>query len=376
MTNKKRFSVIGFGMLLLLIIFSPTVNAQSGDAYKVGTSSLTVRSTPASNGEVIGQLSEGNTVIVFKEEHGWAMTYYAGKEAWVASQFLVHESSNHQKSDRAQNVSKPSNDYIVVAANGVNLRNGPGTNHQLVGSTTHGDTYKLVDTQGDWHQIVLGDGTKAWIAAWLTSPTSAHQTAAKTKTTNTQQSNNTQAKRDSLAGYNIVIDAGHGGKDPGALGLDGLKEKNLTLSTANKIRDVLQSEGATVITTRSDDQFISLQRRVQISNSYQTSAFISLHYNAYPAMTVRGISTHYYSNGGDDMVLAQTLQSALMQHVNMPNRGIKQSDYHVLRTNNDLAVLLELGFITNQQDAANIQTDQYQTNIAHAVADGLKRYFH
>ncbi|MFD2209814.1 N-acetylmuramoyl-L-alanine amidase [Virgibacillus halophilus] len=373
MTNAKRFSMVGFGILLFLFIFLPAANAQSGDAYKVGTSSLVVRSAPASNSEIIGQLSQGQTVIVFKEQHGWAMTYYAGKEAWVASQFLVADSQ--QSTDSGETVHKPSNDYIAVAADGVNLRTGPGTNHQVIGSALHGDTYKLTGTKGDWHRIVLGDGTTAWIAAWLTSPTNVHQTTRQTKATNTSQSNGTQTKRASLAGYNIVLDAGHGGKDPGALGLDGLREKDLTLSTANRVRDVLQSEGATVVATRSGDEFLSLDKRVQISNSYKTDAFISLHFNAYPTMTVRGVSTHYYSNGGNDMALAQSIQTALMQHVNMPNRGIHQSDYHVLRTNSDLAVLVELGFITNQYDAGNIQTNQYQTDVANAIADGLKTYF-
>ncbi|MDY0404433.1 N-acetylmuramoyl-L-alanine amidase [Virgibacillus sp. 179-BFC.A HS] len=377
MSNLQRFTMVVFGLLLFFIIFPPNVNAQDGKEYKVGASTLYVRNAPASNAQIVGQLSAGDTVIAFDEQHGWVMTYYAGQEAWVASQFLVAEkqdtASAHSTASAA--TAQSANANIVVAANGVNLRTGPGTNHNIIGSASHGDTYKLVATKGDWHQIELDDGSTAWIAAWLTAPANGNQASTPAMATQTNQQSDNHAKRQSLAGFNIVIDAGHGGKDPGAIGPNGMKEKYLTLSTAQKVRDVLQSEGATVIMTRSGDQFISLDQRVQLSNSYHTSAFISLHYNAYPVLTVNGISTHYYSSSGPDMRLAQTIQSSLMQHVNMTNRGIRQSDYHVLRTNGDLAVLIELGFVTNPYDAAKIQTGNYQTEVARAIADGLKIYF-
>ncbi|MDY0404083.1 N-acetylmuramoyl-L-alanine amidase [Virgibacillus sp. 179-BFC.A HS] len=176
-----------------------------------------------------------------------------------------------------------------------------------------------------------------------------------------------------LSGYHFVIDPGHGGKDSGTKGAN-ILEKTLTLSTAKKVAEKLHQKGATVTMTRTDDRFISLAKRVQISNVNQTDAFISLHFNSYTNSNISGLNTFYYS-GGQDAQFAKTLQSALIRHTELVDRGAKKANYYVLRNNKDLAVLIELGFLSNPDDRKKVQTETYQQQVAEGITSGLEDYF-
>ena len=365
-----RIILIGIGVLLLSITISPQVDAQDGTTYGVGTSSLNVRGAPSQDAKTIGSLNPGDQVVVFQENHGWAQTYLAGKEAWVASQYLFPVEAKQQ----AETASRPSKDTVTVSSVGVRVRSGPGTNYSIIGFTTTGDTYTHLENQNDWVKVMLHDGSTGWIAAWLTdSGTNVSQTAP-TTTDKRPHMQLSQEGDGSLAGYNIVLDPGHGGNDPGAIGFNGVMEKNLTLSIAETVASHLRSAGATVKVTRAGDQYVSLDERVQFSGSYQTDAFISLHYNAFPFMAVNGIGT-YYSTNGQDRTLAESIQHSIGKHVGLHDRGVHYGNYHVLRENSDLSVLIELGFITNPNDLFTIQTRKYQNNVAEAITSGLENYF-
>lgn len=359
-----------FFVLLFSLIFigSIHVNAENGQTYQVGTSNLNIRTTPSSNGQIVGQLGYGNQVVIFKESNGWGQTYYDGEEAWVALHYLYIDQESKQAATSVDHPTK-----VTIAANSVRIRSGPSTAHQMIGSTGQGQSFTLLDTKDDWHHVALSSGKTGWVAGWLTNLTTdapADESnnslvAAHSKTTDNH----------SLAGYNIILDPGHGGKDPGAIALDGSYEKNLILSTAHVIADRLEDAGATVIMTRENDRTLLLEDRVSISHAYRTHAFISLHYDAFPVGTVNGFSTHYYTSYGNDRRLAQSIQTGIAEHINLHNRGIMQSNLHVLRENKNLAVLIELGFITNPNDFANIRTADYQQNVAEGITSGLINYF-
>lgn len=356
-----RILLIGISVLLLSITISPTVDAETGTTYGVGTSSLHVRSAPSHDAEILGQLNPGDQVVVFQELYGWAQTYYGGKEAWIASQYLYPLENN-----KKQSATMTLNETVTINASGVHVRSGPSTDNSIIGSTTAGDTYTKVETKNDWHKVMLQDGSTGWIAAWLTN------TYTPDASTEKPQNERKQSSNDSLEGYNIVIDPGHGGNDPGAIGFNGVQEKDLTLSTAEIVASSLRDSGATVKVTRQRDQYLSLEERVQFSSSFQTDAFISLHYNAYPIMTVNGVGTYYYASGKG---FASSIQNAIGQQVALHDRGIQFGNYHVLRENSNLAVLVELGFITNPNDLFTIQTGEYQNNVAQAITTGVENYF-
>ena len=372
-----RIFTVGIGFLLFLFLFIPTAShAESGQTYEVHSTSLNVRSAPADDAQVIGQLMTGDKVVAFQEQYGWIQTYYGGQEVWVAKHHLM--STGTAKSNTASS-SEGTAETITVATDNVNIRSGPGENHSIIGSASSGNTYNVAESAGEWYKVSFKDGSTGWIAAWLTSEGAKSQAseleteeapASKTKSTSTDQ----QPSNQSLEGYNIVLDPGHGGKDPGSIGLNGVKEKDIISSTADHVAQTLRDAGANVTLTRSGDYFVSLDERVRISDSNHADAFVSLHYNAFPIISIGGISTYYASGSGKN--LAQSVQSSLASTVNLQDRGVMQANYRVIQQSSAPAVLMELGFITNPNDLSVVQTSDYQNKVAQAITNGLKNYLH
>src|SRR5699024_855854 len=118
------------------------------------------------------------------------------------------------------------------------------------------------------------------------------------------------SSKGSLEGKNIMLDAGHGGKDPGTIALNDEKEKTLSLKYTKSLKEQLENQGATVILTRENDRYLSLNERVAASESYNTDAFVSIHFNAFTSEENHGASTHFFDEG-DDQELAQSIQSDL-----------------------------------------------------------------
>ncbi|WP_067727991.1 N-acetylmuramoyl-L-alanine amidase [Oceanobacillus damuensis] len=368
--------IVGISFLLLLAFAVPeSTQANDGQAYEVTTNILNVRSEPASDAAILGYLSKGNKVVAFQEQYGWVQTYYGGKEAWVAKHYLWPASTGSNTSESTQ--TSDSGNSITVTASSVNVRSGPSTDHSIIGSTQSGDTYNLAETSGDWHKVNLANGSVGWIAAWLTDSAAPKVASASVDESSEDSSGGSSASQPaangSLEGYTIVLDPGHGGKDPGAIAHGGVYEKDLVSSTATKAAKHLEDAGANVIVTRTGDHFVSLNDRIDISNAYNTHAFISLHYDSFPVLSVNGISTYY--GDGSDRQLAQNIQSSLASSVNLNNRGIMQGNFRVLRNTTAPSVLIELGFLSNQNDLAVIQTEGYQNQVANAITNGLIHYF-
>ncbi|MFD2629731.1 N-acetylmuramoyl-L-alanine amidase [Oceanobacillus kapialis] len=356
-----------------LLVLPHDGEAETGEVYEVGDINLNVRSEPSGTGPVIGQLQKGDQVISFEEKYGWVRTYYAGEEAWVAAHYLTKMSQENQ-------AIKPDKQRLQVTGQSVYIRTGPGTDYAIKSSASAGNTYNMLTKDADWYKIELADGSTGWIASWLTDKPvqenkSSNQKEQKQETTAQEVRGVSTNKNNPLDGYNIVIDAGHGGKDPGAIGIGGVEEKSLTSQTADQVADVLREEGATVIETRVKDTYLSLNRRVEVSNAYNTDAFISIHYNAFPIQTIHGIGA-YYSSQNKDLALAENIQNSLASSLPLYNRGLYQEGFHVLRNNDAPSVLLELGFITNRGDVTAIQSAGYNQKVAEAIADGLEDYFY
>ncbi|HLS09445.1 N-acetylmuramoyl-L-alanine amidase, partial [Lentibacillus sp.] len=244
----------------------------------------------------------------------------------------------------------------------------------VVGHLMSGDQAVVFQEKHGWAQTYY-DGQVAWVAAHYLYP-AENNTAVHVISSGGDHNTETQPAKPTgtLNGYTIVLDPGHGGKDPGAIGLRGTLEKSHTMNTVYSVAEGLRNAGATVILTRSNDTYVSLEDRVSLSHDYATDAFISLHYNAFPLEAVNGFSTYYYTNG-NDRSLAATIQSGLEQNMALNSRGLMQEGYHVLRENSDLAVLVELGFITNPYDLSVIQTAEHQRNVADGIVEGVMTYF-
>lgn len=171
----------------------------------------------------------------------------------------------------------------------------------------------------------------------------------------------------------VVIDPGHGGKDPGAIGLRGLQEKNVILPISKKIADILEKKGIQVVMTRDSDYFVDLAPRVEIADRANANLFVSIHANSMPAnrTDVNGLETYYYSSGQG---LARAIHSSVLQNVDIRDRRVRKARFYVLRKSSMPSVLVEVGFVTGAVDSPRLGTAAYQNQMAEAIARGILQY--
>jgi N-acetylmuramoyl-L-alanine amidase len=171
----------------------------------------------------------------------------------------------------------------------------------------------------------------------------------------------------------VVIDPGHGGPDPGAVGINGIQEKGIVLDIGRQVADLLERQGVTVILTRSDDRDLDLEPRVQMAQRANATVFVSIHANAISMSRpdVNGLETYYYQSGDR---LAQVIHNSILQGTDVRDRGVRQARFYVLRRTSMPAVLIEVGFVTGREDAAKLATPAYRSQMAAAIARGILQY--
>lgn len=170
----------------------------------------------------------------------------------------------------------------------------------------------------------------------------------------------------------VVIDAGHGGSDAGAIGGD-IYEKDITLDVSKRVQDLLAKQGYIVQMTRAGDSYVSLQDRVAISEKFDPDIFVSIHVNSSVRPEITGVETHYYHQ--ESMSLAQTVHSSLASAVSSPNRGLFKSKFYVINHTTAPAILVEIGFISNSAERAQLVSEKRKQATAKAIADGVQNYF-
>lgn len=170
----------------------------------------------------------------------------------------------------------------------------------------------------------------------------------------------------------VVIDAGHGDQDPGAIGVTGKKEKDFNLAMALKVEALLKKESnIDVVLTRSDDTFLALSERVKIAEKLKADIFISIHANSGSA-AANGVETYYTRS--NSKALATVMHKYLLQSSGLKDRGVKAASLHVTRETTMPAVLLEAGFLSNKSDEAALFTESFQNNVAKGIVAGIKEY--
>nr|WP_230968215.1 N-acetylmuramoyl-L-alanine amidase [Nostoc sp. WHI] len=171
----------------------------------------------------------------------------------------------------------------------------------------------------------------------------------------------------------VLIDPGHGGKDPGAVGLGGLREKDIILSISRRIAEILQQNGVQVVMTRDSDYFVTLPGRVQLAERANADVFVSIHANAVgPGRSdVSGLETYYYDSG---LSLARSVHNSILQSVNVRDRGVRRARFFVLRKSSMPSILVETGYLTGREDNAKLRNSAYQNQMAEAIARGILQY--
>lgn len=172
----------------------------------------------------------------------------------------------------------------------------------------------------------------------------------------------------------IVIDPGHGGIDPGAVGPSGIKEAHVNLAVALKVAEKLRKAGVDVMLTRTSNVFVDLQPRCDIANFWMADYFVSIHCNAAGTPLAHGTETYCYKFGGKGEILAKAIQAELIAATGRANRGVKTANYYVLRYTHMPAVLVEMAFISNPEEEALLASDEFQRQAAEAIARGVQRW--
>ena len=255
--------------------------------------------------------------------------------------------------------------------------------------------YVKLEFQGDGRQATI-NGTSVWL----------HQPVAKVKGNWCICDADAQFTVDPLvrpSAYlggrgtaTVALDAGHGGKDPGALAANGTQEKMLSLDIARRVRSHLAVAGVKVVMTRDSDVFLELADRPKAASKAKADLFVSVHLNATAGTGVKGVETfavaaagHPPTAGGtaksypavpnnafnhSGTVLAYQIQKAVSGITRAEDRGVKRARFAVLRESVMPAALVECGFLTNPQEAARLQTPSYRETLAQGIAQGILNY--
>jgi len=178
----------------------------------------------------------------------------------------------------------------------------------------------------------------------------------------------------SVVGKTIVVDAGHGGSDPGAIGPGGTMEKNINLSIAGIVCKMLEEAGARVVMTRTTDVTVDLFRRPEIANRTGADAFVSIHSNAFRADSKCGMEVFHYFNHPRSAELAELIHEE-MQALGLNDRGVKTERFVVLRETRMPSALIEAAFLSNPEEERLLNDPAFQQRVARAVFNGLVRFF-
>lgn len=199
--------------------------------------------------------------------------------------------------------------------------------------------------------------------------------------------NQTERGTQKAASPLILVDAGHGGSDPGMIGVGGLEEKGINFSISLLLRDTLEKSGYSVIMTREEDKGLydssaankkaqDMQRRIAMIREHMPVLSVSIHQNSYHDAGVHGPQVFYYESSVEGKKLAEAVQSSLndLLEVDRPRKVKGNTSYYLLKRSSGTLVIVECGFLTNPEEAQKLQTKEYQEKVAAAVSEGIRTY--
>lgn len=187
-----------------------------------------------------------------------------------------------------------------------------------------------------------------------------------------------------LEGKLILIDPGHGGSDPGAIGSSGVREKQVALDVSLKVEELLKQAGAKVIMTRRDDRDVfgagatdseELAARVNVGKRNPADVFVSIHANSFTRPSAHGTATYYYKKTQYDTKLAEALQNGMVAYGGRYNRGTSEANFYVVKRSTMPAALVELAFISNPTEERLLNSIAFQQKLAEGICKGLSDFF-
>ena len=174
----------------------------------------------------------------------------------------------------------------------------------------------------------------------------------------------------------VIIDPGHGGPDPGAIGIGGIRETDVVLEVSKLVRKLLSDKGVNVKLTRKNEVNLDLSPRVSFANNTDADIFVSIHANASRGKRrdINGLETFYFK-GWRGRLLAKKIQKQILRvSPGSPDRGVKQGRFYVIKNTRMPAVLVEIGFLTGRLDARRLEKNSHRKKLAYAIAKGILEY--
>lgn len=187
--------------------------------------------------------------------------------------------------------------------------------------------------------------------------------------------------------YRIVVDSGHGGIDPGKVGINGAYEKDINLAIALFLKEELQEAGCEVIMTRETDtglynetdsskKIADLKRRVELMNNEKPDAIVSIHQNSFTQESSKGAQVFYQTTSAEGKKFAEIMQKQMIEDLDTGNNRVAKpnSDYYLLKNSEGTAIIVECGFLSNTQEAQLLVSEKYQKKVAKSIAKGTISY--
>lgn len=323
---------------------------------KVNTNgdTLNVRTLPSTNGIIISKLKDGEVVEVFGTKNNWNLVLVNGLPGYIHSDYTVPVEKEEVPSPPSQ-ITGDLIGRVTVAS--LNVRSQPNDTSAIIGKLTINTKVEVLALKDYWATIKFNGKTGYVHKSYL-------------KLTNKSK----LPLKDRI----IVLDPGHGAHDPGASS-QGVAEKNIALTVSNLVAEKLKKAGAQVLVTRSTDTYLTLQQRTDFAKKHYAETFVSIHVNSATNTSAKGtevwIDSSTNPNGAESKVLANFLQKNLVKQATMVDRGVKDTNFYVIRNNNVAAALVELGFISNPDDFKKLSSAAFLEKYAEAIYQGLVQYY-
>ncbi len=294
-------------------------------------------------------LPKSTAIVYSKYDASWSIVYIGSESFYTLTTGLSSEKP------QTTPIMKPHGSvYTNTPGDVLNVRSSASPKATILGKLAHSTLVEHYGSKSGFYKIKY-NGKEGYIASTHTITTKPKMTV-------------------------IVLDAGHGGRDPGAVN-GSLYEKTIVLDVTKRVETYLRSKyGYQVRLTRSTDIYLTLDQRVQTAKTLRGNLFVSLHTNAATTPYAKGVETFYSSSSahsGKSRVLATNIQSNLMGNMSgMTSRGVKTANYYVIRYNTMPSALVELGFISSPQDVTHLRSNASRQRMAEGIAEGIAQYVH
>ncbi len=313
---------------------------------RVTASALNLRAGEGTEFPVITLLTQGTLVAVLASGPWSQVMLENGTVGFVSESYIAMVSGQAS---------------VRVDASAVNQRRGPGTSFPVIATHRAGQVIAFTGRDGDWVRVSSAAGEGYMLGSFLSFVFLSPEVPAQAR----------PVQRD-LLGFRVAIDAGHGGSDPGAIAANGLRESDVNLRMALKLRTLLQDAGAEVYMTRTADVRPTLEARIAVAHDNQADVFVSIHNNAFPLTEVSGTKTFFGVTPGS-LRLGQAVHRRLVA-LGLRDRGVHSANFRVLQTTVVPTILTETAFLTNPGDAALLADENFINRAVEAHFAGIREF--